>query len=57
MSAYLTWRLIIDFLKPQPLIGGLNIIQWASIAGLALLIADRKPSPQNVKRDTKSEYV
>jgi prolipoprotein diacylglyceryltransferase len=57
MSAYLTWRLIIDFLKPQPLIGGLNIIQWACIGGLALLIADRKPSPQNVKRDTKSEYV
>jgi prolipoprotein diacylglyceryltransferase len=37
MAAYLTWRLLIDFLKPQPLLSGLNLIQWACIAGLLAL--------------------
>jgi len=48
MAAYLTWRLLIDFLKPEPLVFGLNLIQWACAAGLAILIADRK---------TKDQYV
>jgi prolipoprotein diacylglyceryltransferase len=34
MAAYLTWRLLIDFIKPQPLVHGLNMIQWACLAGL-----------------------
>ena len=34
LAAYLGWRLCIDFLKPQPHIGGLNAIQWACVAGL-----------------------
>lgn len=38
MAAYLTWRLLIDFLKPQPLVGGMNLIQWACVAGLVALI-------------------
>ena len=29
------WRLLIVFLQPQPLTGGLNAIQWACCAGLA----------------------
>ena len=37
MAAYLTWRLAIDFLKPQPLVDGMNLIQWACIAGLVVL--------------------
>jgi phosphatidylglycerol---prolipoprotein diacylglyceryl transferase len=37
LASYLGWRLAIDFLKPQPLIGGLNLIQWACLAGLAVL--------------------
>jgi len=37
MAAYLTWRLLIDFLKPQPLVDGMNLIQWACIAGLAII--------------------
>lgn len=37
MVAYLTWRLLIDFLKPQPLMGGMNLIQWACLAGLLAL--------------------
>ena len=46
LAGYLAWRLIIDFLKPQPLAAGLNVIQWACIAGLltlgALAINDRR---------------
>ena len=37
MAAYLAWRLVIDFLKPQPLVGGMNLIQWACLAGLLAL--------------------
>ena len=37
MAAYLGWRLLIDFIKPQPLVHGLNVIQWACIAGLLAL--------------------
>lgn len=40
LAAYLAWRLLIDFIKPQPLIYGLNLIQWACIAGLLLLAND-----------------
>ena len=40
MAAYLSWRLLIDFLKPQPLVGGMNLIQWACILGLLALAAD-----------------
>jgi phosphatidylglycerol:prolipoprotein diacylglycerol transferase len=39
LLAYLTWRLFIDFIKPQPLIYGLNFIQWACVAGLAIAFA------------------
>jgi prolipoprotein diacylglyceryltransferase len=34
MGAYLAWRLAVDFIKPQPLVHGLNMIQWACVAGL-----------------------
>jgi len=37
LAAYLTWRFAIDFIKPQPLHYGLNLIQWASLAGLFAL--------------------
>jgi phosphatidylglycerol---prolipoprotein diacylglyceryl transferase len=37
MSAYLSWRLLIDFLKPQPVIGYMSVIQWACVAGLLAL--------------------
>ena len=36
LAAYLVWRLLIDFLKPQPLVSGLNAIQWACCAGLCV---------------------
>lgn len=40
MVAYLSWRLLIDLLKPQPLVAGMNLIQWACTLGLLALAAD-----------------
>jgi phosphatidylglycerol:prolipoprotein diacylglycerol transferase len=40
LATYLAWRLLIDFLKPQPLIFGLNLIQWACVAGIVALLPD-----------------
>jgi prolipoprotein diacylglyceryltransferase len=40
LGGYLAWRVVIDFLKPQPLIYGLNLIQWSCLAGIVLLILD-----------------
>jgi prolipoprotein diacylglyceryltransferase len=40
LGSYLAWRAVIDFLKPQPLIGGLNLIQWSCLAGLLFLALD-----------------
>jgi phosphatidylglycerol:prolipoprotein diacylglycerol transferase len=38
LAAYLAWRLIVDFIKPQPLHYGFNLIQWACLAGLFALV-------------------
>jgi phosphatidylglycerol---prolipoprotein diacylglyceryl transferase len=40
LASYLAWRLVIDFLKPQPLVAGLNLIQWACVLGLGALALD-----------------
>ena len=40
LGSYLAWRVAIDFLKPQPLIHGLNLIQWSCLAGILVLIVD-----------------
>jgi phosphatidylglycerol:prolipoprotein diacylglycerol transferase len=40
LASYLSWRLVIDFIKPQPLLAGMNVIQWACVAGLIVLAAD-----------------
>jgi phosphatidylglycerol:prolipoprotein diacylglycerol transferase len=40
IASYLVWRLAIDFLKPQPHLGGMNMIQWACIVGLVVFAAD-----------------
>jgi prolipoprotein diacylglyceryltransferase len=37
LASYLAWRVAIDFLKPQPLVDGMNLIQWACLGGLAVL--------------------
>lgn len=41
LAAYLCWRFIVDFLKPQPLLAGLNLIQWACLAGILTLASAR----------------
>ena len=43
MAAYLLWRLLIDFIKPQPLVAGLNLIQWACVVGLLTLAVSWRP--------------
>jgi len=43
MAAYLLWRFLIDFIKPQPLLHGLNVIQWACLAGLVALVVAELP--------------
>ena len=37
LAGYLAWRIAIDFLKPQPLVLNMNLIQWACAAGLCAL--------------------
>jgi prolipoprotein diacylglyceryltransferase len=39
-ASYLAWRTAIDFLKPEPQIHGLNLIQWPCLAGVLLLVSD-----------------
>lgn len=46
LGAYLAWRLVIDFLKPQPLVAGMNLIQWACAAGLCALALDAFAAPK-----------
>lgn len=38
LGAYLGWRLLIDFLKPQPMVDGMSLIQWCCAAGLIALM-------------------
>jgi hypothetical protein len=40
MASYLGWRILIDFWKPQPLIGGMNLIQWICLAGILCLLSE-----------------
>jgi prolipoprotein diacylglyceryltransferase len=40
MGSYLGWRFLIDFLKPQPILAGLNLIQWSCVVGILVLIVD-----------------
>jgi prolipoprotein diacylglyceryltransferase len=55
LGSYLAWRLAIDFLKPQPLVGGMNLIQWVCLAGLVILgglfLNDRRGTHRKVLED------
>jgi phosphatidylglycerol---prolipoprotein diacylglyceryl transferase len=62
LAGYLAWRLIIDFLKPQPLLAGINVIQWACLAGLLALglqwIGDRRsPRADKLQRAQSPESL
>ena len=52
MGAYLTWRFLIDFLKPQPHIDGLNMIQWACLAGLLAVAVGARPTTHKPLRSS-----
>jgi prolipoprotein diacylglyceryltransferase len=54
MAAYLMWRLVIDFLKPQPVVGGLNMIQWACCGGL---VATMVRAALNLKSKASTRVV
>lgn len=40
LGSYLGWRVLIDFLKPQPLVGGMNLIQWSCLISIFCLVAE-----------------
>jgi prolipoprotein diacylglyceryltransferase len=44
MAGYLSWRLMVDFLKPEPLWMGLGVIQWACLAGIAAVAVGARPN-------------
>ncbi len=47
MAAYLGWRFLVDFIKPQPLVHGMNWIQWACLAGLVGIVGgELVPRPE-----------
>jgi prolipoprotein diacylglyceryltransferase len=48
LGSYLAWRVVIDFLKPQPLIHGLNLIQWSCLGGIVLLVLDEIRSGRGI---------
>jgi phosphatidylglycerol---prolipoprotein diacylglyceryl transferase len=48
LGSYLAWRLVIDFWKPQPLIAGMNLIQWSCLAGILFLIFDQTQQRRRV---------
>lgn len=37
LAGYLAWRIAIDFLKPQPLVLDMSLIQWTCAAGLCAM--------------------
>lgn len=40
LSGYLAYRFLISFLQPRTLVGGLGMIQWACLLGLAWYVVD-----------------
>ena len=40
MIGYMTWRMLIDFLKPGIAVAGLTVIQWAAVAVLIYYLRD-----------------
>ena len=40
LVSYLGWRLVIDFLKPEPTLAGLSAIQWACLLALLFYARD-----------------
>lgn len=55
MGSHLAWRLLIDFIKPQPHVGGLNMIQWACVLGLMAIGAGARASVLTKPEATDAE--
>jgi phosphatidylglycerol---prolipoprotein diacylglyceryl transferase len=45
LASYLGWRLLVDFIKPAPLVIGLSAIQWAALLSLGTLAWAARPRP------------
>ena len=54
LGSYLGWRVAIDFLKPQPLMDGLNLIQWSCLAGIVLLVLDEVVARRRVREAVRA---
>jgi phosphatidylglycerol---prolipoprotein diacylglyceryl transferase len=51
LFSYLSFRFLVDFLKPYEVVLGLRIIQWACLFGLVLLVRDflrARRTPRNL---------
>ena len=57
LASYLGWRLVIDFLKPQPLLYGMNLIQWSCAAGLAVLAGEWLSDRRATQREAHSNAI
>jgi phosphatidylglycerol---prolipoprotein diacylglyceryl transferase len=40
IAGYGSWRIVIDFLKPEPRLWGMSVIQWTCVGGLAFCAKD-----------------
>lgn len=52
LAAYLSWRILIDLIKPEPRVYGLNLIQWACLAGLLGLSLDILSAIRGIPAET-----
>ena len=57
LAAYLAWRLLIDCIKSQPLIAGLNLIQWCCAAGLIILSIDHLLDQSHRNREADAHVL
>jgi prolipoprotein diacylglyceryltransferase len=57
MGGYLAWRLGIDFLKPQPTLAGMSVIQWVCLGGLVWVAVDLWRSRNTANRSLRETYV
>ena len=61
LTAYLAWRLLIDFLKPRPVLAELSLIQWACCAGLVIIgvryVGDRRSAASGLTLNAVTREV
>jgi phosphatidylglycerol:prolipoprotein diacylglycerol transferase len=58
IGGYGTWRIVIDFLEPEPRVLGMSVIQWTCVAGLVLCAKDLLRINESVFRgDREAELI